>query len=231
MVEALNLSQADRRRRHVTVEVAGLPGSGKTTLAREIIGRREEIASKSLPGSWRKAIAYVRSGAAIWPTLVRVLVAERSVRDCGRMIRLDALRPDRRRGPEVARTTVFDQGPVFLLSRLDPAGRDGDAIGDWRERMVKRWAGALDLVIVLEADDDILFDRVNGRSKQHALKDVPAERGRLALRLHRERLEQVLAELQERGSFDVIRLNTGETPLETTVTLVEEAVVRVSQVG
>jgi len=223
--------------RGATVEVVGLPGSGKTTLVRTIADAGadagEHIVTTPLAGRG-KAIAYARSAMALSPILLRGS-SDRSRRPphYGRMIRLDALRPERDRARRrVADAIVFDQGPVFLLSRLGPTGpddHDDPAFRSWRDRMLGRWACALDLVIVLDAPDDILLQRISARSKHHVLKEAHPDAGRLTLQRHRQRFEEVLRELRGRGDFDLVRLDTADLSTEAAATCVAEAAARASR--
>ena len=146
------------------------------------------------------------------------------------MIRLDAMPTHGGAATRVpARVRVFDQGPIFLLYRLTPGLRDERrhaSVNGWADRMLVRWARALDLVVVLDAPDEVLLDRVQVRSKSHPLKEVPRDTGRLALHRHRQRYERILSDLRARERFEILRLDTALASVTTSTARIRDAIAR-----
>ena len=217
--------------RAVTVEVIGLPGSGKSTLVRAIAEADERVVATTFASRSKKTIAYTRSARSLSPILLRGPAARAIARrDFGRMVRLDAIPTHGGAAIGVpARVRIFDQGPVFLLYRLAPdlrGERRHVAVNGWVNRMLGRWASALDLVVVLDAPDEVLLDRVQVRSKSHPLQDVPRETGRLALHRHRQRYERILSDLRTRERFDILRLDTAAASVTTSTTRIQDAIAR-----
>lgn len=217
--------------RGVTVEVAGLPGSGKSTVVRAVAAADARVVAAPFADRRRKALALTRSALALAPLLLERHSLASSGRDLGRMVRLDAM-PTAGQAvwPIAGAARVFDQGPLFLLHRLstDPHGEARpSATSAWSERMLGRWAGNLDLVVVLDAPDEILLARVRSRSKDHALKHVTRDDGLAALHRQRQLLELLLSELRMRSTIEVLRIDTASTSLVASTTRALEAIDRV----
>jgi hypothetical protein len=70
-------------------------------------------------------------------------------------------------GSRASRTVVFDQGPIFFLTR--PSLQD-PRIRPWAERTFEAWADLLDVVVWLDAPDHVLRERIDARSKDHRIK-------------------------------------------------------------
>lgn len=215
------------------VEVIGLPGSGKSTLVRAIAEADSRVVTTMFASRFGKTVAYTRSARSLSPILLQGPAARSIVRrHFGRMVRLDAMPTHGRAAARVpARVHIFDQGPVFLLYRLAPdlGGEHRHiAANGWTDRMLGRWASALDLVVVLDAPDEVLFDRVQIRSKPHSLKDVSSDTGHHALRRHRHRYEQILSDLRAREPFDIVRLDTALASVTTSTTRIQDAIAHAS---
>ena len=76
---------------------------------------------------------------------------------------------------KAARAVVFDQGPIFFLTR--PVLQD-PRLRAWREWMFDVWFSLLDAIVVLEAPDHVLIERVNTRGKEHRIKGRPEDAAR-----------------------------------------------------
>ena len=152
----------------LVVELAGPAGCGKSALAERLSARPGAVRASvwSLPRGLLFASA-VRS----LPTLVGLCRATRSVswNLVSQVVRLNALRLLVRRHLGDARLVVLDEGPVFALSWLcvfgPPGLTNGRAEPWWRKRGAE-WARLLDRVVLLDAPDPILTERIRGRRKR-----------------------------------------------------------------
>ena len=108
---------------------------------------------------------------------------------------------------------VLDQGPVFILSWLSEFGPEGlkcQSPGTWWDNMIKQWAAALAAVIRLDASDAVLVERINARSKSHAVKGKPEEEMHRFLTRGRVSMEAVISRLAVNGGPRVLRFDTGQ---------------------
>lgn len=203
------------------IEIAGVAGTGKSTVTRAL-AEATGLHPVSRHRSLRNAPSYLANAARLVPTLTRVRAADlRSWRGCNKMVRLRAslsLVAGHARHGCVG--VVFDQGPLFLLSAIDGDRRREQASASfsrWRSGEFRRARRTLDVVVILEAPDEVLLERIRGRGKHHALKhlqDRPASRG---LATMRSGLERVVDELTSSGTVRVERIDTSEESVEQTV--------------
>lgn len=208
-------------------EVIGLPASGKSALVSEMARASPAVRPLARFRSPSGIVAYAYGGLELSPRIIPLLASGTSLNDTRRMIRLSA-------SSLVARTfsrrqsgaLVFDQGPIYVLRRLEDGARaeiPSQTPDRWLRDQLSRWARVLDLVIVLDAPDDVLARRIQERSKPHVLKNAPRDRAIDALRAEREQLQRLLARLEDHGMSRVLRIDTSRSTLEQSVGLALQA--------
>ena len=213
--------------RPMIVELVGPAGSGKTTVG-EALTRRAGIARASVP------VAPYHSCPSVWG-LPRPLVAAAAIRtlpdvaalvrcasalpweEMKMLIRLDALdqflRPERN-----GALTVLDEGPVFALSWLRVWG-DGcitnGRFDAWWQRTLDHWAERLHTIVLLDAADPLLAERIRVRAQPHRYKDESAGEISRFSAVFRRAFAWVLAGLASRGGPRVVALPSDSmTPSE-----------------
>jgi RNase adaptor protein for sRNA GlmZ degradation len=111
---------------------------------------------------------------------------------------------------------VLDQGPIYTLATLC-IRRSRSVVGDpfevWWNRMAQAWAGLLDTVVFLEAADEILLERIRGRSKPHRLKTHRGADGSRSLAALRDALERTVERIRAHSDVSVLRIDTGRDDL------------------
>ena len=154
------------------VELVGPPGVGKSTIVESLLSRDRRFEPRPIPAQR----SYL--GRLGWNVLVVLGMALRHrmmSRLHGQTVRslayLRALPQMLAKRPG-DRVVVFDQGPIFLLTR--PETFD-ERVSAWRAGALETWNALLDVVVLLDAPDEILIDRVNARSKEHRIKDAAAD--------------------------------------------------------
>ena len=150
------------------VEVLGPPGSGKSTVA-DLLGAVDghlvvkDHEAGDLP-------ALLRAAASAWPVLAQRppagVARTRWVAWAGRVAGVDEV--VRRRARTGAGLLVLDQGPAYTLGRMAEACATGSASAWWHRQLVA-YARLLDAVVLLDADRQVLRERVLGRVKQHTV--------------------------------------------------------------
>jgi hypothetical protein len=201
------------------VEIVGVAGSGKSTLTRVLHSDHGWHVADSLhtklPGHW----PYVAHGlpgvvpffaasmrdrpALSWDELKFVLY----VAEWDRF-----LRTEYRDQPGVV---VLDQGPMFALACLlwgrKPVTRHA-SFEAWLRRMAERWSRELDAVVVLDAPDAVLLDRIDAREQRHDAKGVLPHQGFELLGRHREAYGRVFELVESYGRARVLRFDTATIP-------------------
>jgi RecA/RadA recombinase len=111
------------------------------------------------------------------------------------------------------RLVVLDEGPVYTLSWLQVIGRAHfrqRPPGPWWARTIRRWAGSLDAVVVLDAPDAVLADRIRTRAKPHMMKDRSLDEVSAFATAYRVATERVLVDLMAAGGPPVLRFDLGD---------------------
>jgi AAA domain len=195
-----------------TVEVVGPPGTGKSTLTAALAAAGERISVVQRYGDAPGVAGLLRAAAVVVP-LAR---SERDRRRLRWMARLEASAGVLERCRGDAPVVLFDQGPVYTLARLwaSAAGIPRQpGYTRWYDAKLRQWRDLLDVVVVLDAPDEVLLGRIRGRAKPHAAKGMPASSARAALGRERAAYAGVLAAL---GPATTLRLD-GRDPVEDMV--------------
>jgi thymidylate kinase len=205
----------DRDGRPLVFEIAGPPGAGKSTLVRSLASSGPDIVAV---GRRQRSIGNALAGGRAAASVARIALASPASRrparwEIEKMCRLVALTAIARRGAArrraAGRAVVFDQGPVYTLSRLvDLAERSSNvpAVRRWWRSALDECAATLDLLVVLDASDDVLLRRIRARAKTHRAKDAEPAAARALLARERSAYDVVASELAARG-LDVVRLD------------------------
>ena len=80
--------------------------------------------------------------------------------------------------------------------------------------MFKQCASTLDIVILLDAPDTILVDRINTRSKQHAVKGKSDREAYDFLENYRTSFDQILERLTSYGELKVLHFDADRLSID-----------------
>lgn len=203
------------------VEIVGAAGAGKTTLLSALQASAQPIEAVY---SFRKpehAPSFAVSVIGALPALVtqRLRGYGYSQKAMLWMIRLKAahqiLRRQRRQAGQ--NTIVLDQGPVYMLTRLMEYGATQGAdvyLDRWWQQALAEWANLLDLVILLDAPEAVLVERVFGRGKTHFAKGKPEAEAKAILARHRKLYGEVVAQLTHKGKTRLLHFDTSVCSVE-----------------
>jgi hypothetical protein len=108
------------------------------------------------------------------------------------------------------RVIMLDEGPVFGMSWLDLAfaDRGAQAPARWRRRALARWADLLDSVILLDADDSVLANRIRTRAKSHRMMNGSDGAIRRFTNGYRGAFDTVIDDLRRAGHLAVHQVRT-----------------------
>ncbi len=196
-VDAAAPAQRGVRHGGAVVEILGPAGAGKTTLARLL---SEEYPCVRVGLGVRKPLSFLRlvvGSGPLLPLWLRRYRADRwfTWRELRSIAFVESwLRAVGRTAPGTL--TVLDHGPVFRLARFLASGPsivESERFRRWWHRYLDGWLEALDLLVLLDAPDSVLLERVSQRGHWFLAGDRPEGEKRRFLAVYRECFERTLA--------------------------------------
>lgn len=212
----MNIPLESSRPEPLIIEIVGVAGSGKTSLARalseghdgwrldgplQMRNRRHlAVAARSTPRLGRIAAANLSQRRRLtWKESKYLLYVMEWQRHLSSTPAADH------------DVIMLDQGPVYVLTRFGTsvvpiAGCEPGS--EWWRGRVGEWAYVLDAVIALDAPDPVLWERITARCRSHeALQRGPSAWSDFA-DSYRRSFATVLAAMESPGGPRVIRYDT-----------------------
>ncbi|GIV79674.1 MAG: hypothetical protein KatS3mg050_4068 [Litorilinea sp.] len=198
------------------IELVGLAGAGKSTLARALcrMDERIHVAEDLALRNGRHLALFARSMATLLPLVVQ---AQRR----GRAPTLDELKALayleawprflRQEFADPGSVILLDHGPIFKCATLWAFGpeqlRQALFIPWWHSRL-REWAQTLDRILWLYAPEELLIQRINARSQRHAVKGRPIVEATTFLGRYQAAYDQVLTALAAQGGPRPVALDS-----------------------
>jgi deoxyadenosine/deoxycytidine kinase len=209
--------------RPMVVELAGPAGAGKSSLSRALTERAGTLPATMWKLPWS---ALLLRGLLLLPTFIALCRQSRALcwKEFKHIARLEVL--ERRLQKAAAsqhRLIVLDEGPVFALSWLELFGheavRNGGA-GAWRCQALRRWRRILDVVVLLDAPNPILAERIRSRTKPHPIKGKADREIQDFSARYRVAFDRTIADLRGNGGPTVLRCESDDAPVEQLAVLI-----------
>lgn len=202
------------------IELIGPAGAGKTGLLRAIARQAPSVRTGLRLDRLRALPVVAWQAVALTPATVDMLFTDSrwlwtGLRHLWRLRAFPA-QLERARGSG-HRTILLDEGPVFSLGRLSVFQRAHEGSG-WLARAwsaeVARWRQRLTGVVLLDADNDVLAQRIRNRAKQHPVKNGSDQQIFEFLDDYRKAYRDIVKHLQAEDLVQVVELDTTTRPFE-----------------
>lgn len=202
------------------VEFVGPAGAGKTSLINVLRQRDATLRAPIRISHPRYFAPAALEAVCLVPVLIRELTRASACAwsDTRYLLELNTLRGAVESAcRREARPILLDEGPVYVLARgiafRSPSKRDIALHAAWT-RGIRRWGRILDVIIWLDAPDDVLADRIRGRRKAHRVKEIgDAELGAF-LAKYRRAYDWVIDQFAATGRTRLVRFDTSELAIE-----------------
>jgi broad-specificity NMP kinase len=217
-------------RRPRLVELAGPAGVGKSTLS-DALCRRYRADQGTIWGLPR--LPLLANGVQLVPTLFGLWLHSRSVLwdESRHLVRLQTLQRHLYQNPKSGRLLIFDEGPVFALAWLRGFGHvsmRSNVADVWWQQILHQWSMNLDAVVVLDAHDSVLAQRIRIRPEWHEIKHASDPEISVWMERFRAALDWVLAGLtRDRGPV-IVRIRIDQDAPDR---IAERVIAALSQVN
>jgi hypothetical protein len=202
------------------VEFVGPAGAGKTSLINALRQRDPTLRAPIRISHPRYFAPAALEAVCLMPVLIRDLSRASACAwsDTRYLLEVNTLR----RAVESAcrrdaRPILLDEGPVFVLARgiafRSTSKRDIALHAAWM-RGIRAWGRMLDVIIWLDAPDDVLADRIRGRRKAHRAKESGDAELSAFLGKYRRAYDWVIDQFAATGQTRLYRFDTSELAIE-----------------
>lgn len=201
------------------VEIMGPAGSGKSTLVRALCAQDDRVVAGLDLAKMRYVRPLLRKLGVFFPVWLRNHREDRWLdrREIRSIARLEtwsqALDAQRKSDQPV---TLFDHGPLYRLARFrefGPALTHSEPFQRWWHDSLSWWHDSLDLVVCLEAPDEVLLRRVEERGHWYLSGSHSSEEKHDFLARYRRAFDEIL---QRRDSHvpKVLRIRSDEKSVD-----------------
>lgn len=215
-------------KRAKVIELVGLAGAGKSTIARTLARSSSRVVVGKEPYFRRASdIPYLAWGAlALLPTFLRLNSGTGGggwsrKQNLIWMVTLLAWQQRLRHStPRGERLVVLDQGPVYLLMMLHLLGPEalrGPDFEIWWSGVCGECSELLDTVIWLDAADASLVERIRARDRWHGVKEKSDNDAFEYFERCRSSFRHVLLSVSNNGHPRVLELDTTHTGVDEIV--------------
>lgn len=209
------------------VEIVGPAGSGKTTLYQAFEHYSESIRLENFPDVNKVADApfFIVHGLRLIPNLLRSYrfnSRQLTRREFAWMTILNGWSALlRKQSNDNGKIIILDQGPVYLLAEMRLFGPEylmqKAAESLWQD-LYSSWAATLDMIIWLDAADEILLNRIQNREQELIVKNHPAKVVYEYLNRYRTEYDCILSTLATRNAdLKVLQIDTGRQSTQNIV--------------
>lgn len=206
------------------VELVGPAGSGKTTLSRALLQQQERLTVMGLDIELRRPQDLPRVLRTM-PTILPLLLQRGNRRYSWDEVKTLAYASGwhtifQQQAKDASALVLLDHGPVFRMAKLytyGPRQLHESVAKPWWDKMFRQWGATLDMVIWLDAPNQILEERIQNRNQRHVLKGQSGIAVAEFLDNYRRTYEFMLDRLHTEHGLNVVRFDTSQMSLEQVI--------------
>lgn len=202
------------------IELIGPAGAGKTGLLRAIAQRAPTLRTGVRLDRVRTMPVVAWHALSLMPATVELFFTDARWLWTGvrHLWRLGAFPSELERAlGSRPQAILLDEGPLFSLGRLSVFQRANEGSGwlarEWNAQVV-RWSGILTGVILLDADNETLAQRIRERPKNHSIKAGSDREVFGFLERYRTAYRDIVTRLTASGRVQIVEFDTTKRPFE-----------------
>jgi adenylate kinase family enzyme len=203
----------------LVVEIMGPAGSGKTTLVRALCSKSDRVRAGVNIGKLRYVPPLIAKTGRFLPPWVLAHRRDRWLnwRETRSIACLEAWHRElERRRSSTQVSTLLDHGPVYrlaLLREFGPQVVTTQTFERWWQSSRARWLDTLDIVVSLDAPDDVLLERLQARGHWYLSAGLSIEEKHAFLARFREGFSRVLGS-DSRDGPTILRFRSDRTSID-----------------
>lgn len=180
-------------------EMVGISGAGKTTLRQRLCQYNERIQFR-IPPTKSSYLSFIVKHTFLWlPIYFRNGLRARffTRKEIAMMGYLETWIPYLQMQTLTKGIVVLlDPGSIYWISELQNHSSDftrSQQYKQWMEKKILQWSNAIDVIIWLDAPDELLFERVLMRDEWHEAKEQSKEKNFERFARERKSFKQIIA--------------------------------------
>jgi deoxyadenosine/deoxycytidine kinase len=211
-------------RKPISIEMMGPAGAGKSSLIKILRESDQRFKLSSNPAGLNR-IWYSAKLLGLLPGLIlhRRTLSRDEIRSLVYLQAWHAMNVD-----DHEQITLYDHGPLYRIAVLREYGvkfAQAKHFQKWLNSWYDRWTQRLDLVVLLDAPNEILMERVIARGRFRVLMTVSSEEAMQQLDAYRRAFNRMLEPVRQTASFpQVLKFDTSTMTTEAIAAQVIEFV-------